>query len=70
MQEKGNGKAVEGLPVIHRIARAANEEFTATSNDRNGLAPIQSGWDPYEVWRDRVKGSDGSGAERAQDPPL
>lgn len=63
-------KGVEALPVIHRIARAANEEFPATANDRNGLACTQSGWNPYEVWRDRVKGSDESGAERERDPPL
>lgn len=56
--------------MIHRIARAANEEFPATANDRNGSARSELGWNPYEVWRDRVKGSDEPGAEREQDPAL
>jgi hypothetical protein len=62
-------KGVDGLPVIHRTARAANEEFPVTASDRGGLARTQPGWDPYEVWRDRVRESVEAGAEREQDPP-
>jgi hypothetical protein len=38
---------------------AANEAFTASSVSANGLdrrrSERRSGWDPYEVWRTRVK---------------
>jgi hypothetical protein len=60
-------KGVEGLPVIHRIARAANEDFPVTAADRSGHT--QLGWDPYEVWRDRVKESVEREAERERGPP-
>ena len=49
-------KAAEGLAAAHRMSPAANEEFTAMANGMDGVARPQSGWDPYEVWRTRVKG--------------
>jgi hypothetical protein len=64
-----NRKGVDSLPVIHRTARAANEEFPVTASDGGGLARTQPGWDPYEVWRDRVRESVEAGAERERDPP-
>ncbi len=55
-------KGAEGLPARQRLTPAANEEFTGTVSDpsRYGLdrrATPRSGWDPYEVWRTRVKAS-------------
>jgi len=55
-------KGAEGLPARQRLTPAANEEFTGTMNDlsRYGLGRLatrRSGWDPYEVWRTRVKAS-------------
>ncbi len=60
-------KGAEGLPARQRPTPAANEEFTGTVNDLNRydlarhdldrLATRRSGWDPYEVWRTRVKAS-------------
>jgi hypothetical protein len=50
-----NGKDVKGVPVAHPIARAANEEFYAREQGQDGTAGAQSAWDPYEVWRTRVK---------------
>ena len=44
---------VEGLPVERRAQTAASEGVTGnvTSVDPGR----QSGWDPYEVWRTRIK---------------
>jgi hypothetical protein len=60
--EQMKRKGAEGLPAHQRLTAAANEEFTGTVNDlsRHGLerlATRRSGWDPYEVWRTRVKAS-------------
>jgi hypothetical protein len=43
---------VEGLPAERRAETAANGEFTGnvTRPDTS-----QSGWDPYDVWRTRVR---------------
>lgn len=44
----------EGLPVEQRAEPAANEEFVATVIASEPPKP-QAGWDPYEVWRMRVR---------------
>jgi hypothetical protein len=49
-------KGAEGLAAVNRMSPAAKEEFTGTANGLERLARPQSGWDPYEVWRTRVKG--------------
>ncbi|HLY52882.1 MAG TPA: hypothetical protein VKQ31_07740 [Steroidobacteraceae bacterium] len=46
-------EGTEALPVERRPETAANEEFTGILNRRD--APGRDGWDPYEVWRTRVK---------------
>ena len=54
-------KGAEGLPARQRLTPAANEEFTGTVSDlfryADQLPTRRSGWDPYEVWRTRVKAS-------------
>jgi hypothetical protein len=60
-------KGAEGIPARQRLTPAANEEFTRTVNeltrhdldrhDLDTLATPRPGWDPYEVWRTRVKAS-------------
>jgi hypothetical protein len=61
-------KGAEGIPARQRLTPAANEEFTEMMDDDLGrhdldlhgldrLATPRSGWDPYEVWRTRVKAS-------------
>ena len=46
----------EGLPAGPPATPAANEEFTGSDvQERRGYA--RAGWDPYEVWRTRVKAS-------------
>jgi len=55
-------KGAEGLPARQRLTPAANEEFTGIVNDLDGhdldkRASSRPGWDPYEVWRTRVKAS-------------
>lgn len=47
--------SAEGLPVERRTdAAASNEEFTGIMT-RPDAAKRESGWDPYEVWRTRVR---------------
>jgi len=61
-------KAAEGLAAAHRMSAAANEEFTAMTNGLDRVARPQTGWDPYEVWRTRVKASSNVMPERERDP--
>jgi|SRR5215469_10341256 len=67
-REEMKRKGAEGLPARQRLSAAANEDFTATVNELTGhdlvrhdldrlATPPRSGWDPYEVWRTRVKAS-------------
>jgi hypothetical protein len=58
-------KGAEGFPARQRLTPAANEEFNGAVHDLHEhdldrhaldrLATPRSGWDPYEVWRTRVK---------------
>ncbi len=48
-------KAAEGLAVARGMSPAANEEFTEMVAGLDWLARPRAGWDPYEVWRTRVK---------------
>jgi hypothetical protein len=61
-------KGAEGLAAVNRMSPAAKEEFTAMVNGLDGLARPQSGWDPYEVWRTRVKAAFAVRQERGPDP--
>jgi hypothetical protein len=61
-------KGAEGIAAVRRIGPAANEEFTGMVDGLAGLARPQSGWDPYEVWRTRVKVSSSVEQERERDP--
>lgn len=59
-------KGTPGLPAGHRLTPAANEEFTTAVDGLERLESPRWGWDPYEVWRTRVKAS--SRAKRERDP--
>jgi hypothetical protein len=61
-------RAAEGLAAAHRMSPAANEGFTAMANGLDRVARPQSSWDPYEVWRTRVKVSSSVMPEREPDP--
>jgi hypothetical protein len=62
-------KAATGLPAARRISSAANEDFTATADGVDGLEERpQAGWNPYEVWRTRVKESSESSGMPEHDP--
>ena len=56
------------LATVYRESPAAKEEFTGMVNGLDRLARPQSGWDPYEVWRTRVKVSSGVMQEREREP--
>jgi hypothetical protein len=46
----------EALLARPRTLSAANEEFTGTANEPTTTVRHRAtGWDPYEVWRTRVK---------------
>jgi hypothetical protein len=62
-----NRKGAEGLPAGPPVLPAANEEFART-DEREQLAYTQAGWDPYEVWRTRVKASSSRKTEHERDP--
>lgn len=49
-------KRAEGLAREYRLAPVSTEECTGKVQALGGLARAQLGWDPYEVWRTRVKG--------------
>jgi hypothetical protein len=61
-------KGAEGLAALSRNSPAAKEEFTGMVKGLDRLARPQSGWDPYEVWRTRVKGAATVMQERELDP--
>jgi hypothetical protein len=48
-------KGAEGLPADSQESSAANEEFREVSGESERLHRPQCGWDPYDVWRTRVK---------------
>jgi len=48
------GKVAEGMTAGAWTVSAANDEFAGTVEPPT-LEPAQTGWDPYEVWRTRVK---------------
>jgi hypothetical protein len=66
-RRKVKRRTADGLAPAHRIPPAANEEFTAMTNGLDGVARPR-GWDPYEVWRTRVKESASVMPERERDP--
>ena len=53
-----------GLPSEPEPVLAANEEFPGYADLEAASAPSPRGWDPYQVWRTRVKHP----AEHAADP--
>jgi hypothetical protein len=68
MKGKAAEEAAEGLAAPHGMSPAANEEFTEMVPGLDWLARPQSAWDPYEVWRTRVKVSSRVMQERERDP--
>lgn len=53
------GKTAEGFPADPRESLAANEDFAGSGDDLESLTRTRSGWDPYDVWRTRVKNAAG-----------
>jgi hypothetical protein len=61
-------KGAEGLPAGQRVTAAANEDFTGTVSGADRLSAVRQGWDPYEVWRTRVKATSQRKQERSREP--
>ena len=47
--------AAEELAAVYAMSPVANARFTGMVNRPVSLTASQSGWDPYEVWRTRLK---------------
>jgi hypothetical protein len=62
-----NRKGAKALPLSTRMS-SASEGFTDMVHGRDRLARPRSGWDPYEVWRTRVKRSSTVRPEREREP--
>jgi hypothetical protein len=60
-------KGAEGLPAKSQESQAANEEFEPSFSDYERVTGSRAGWDPYDVWKTRVKTSANS-IEREADP--
>ena len=50
---KPNG--AEELGAVCAMSPVGNDGFTGMVNRPDSLTHSQSGWDPYEVWRTRLK---------------
>jgi hypothetical protein len=64
-------KGAEGLPADPTETPAANEDFNEIVGGLDTLERVdrpRSGWDPYEVWRTRVKASSTVKSEREGGP--
>ena len=48
-------KGAQGIPAGDGLTPAANEEFAELVRELRGVGDSRKGWDPYEVWRTRVK---------------
>jgi len=59
-------KGAEGLPASSQESVAANEEFAQPLDEYERVTGAMSGWDPYDVWRTRVKKD--AAPEREADP--
>lgn len=67
-----SGDSAEGRPVERGAeTHAANEDFAALVSRSDGAGGREDGWDPYEVWRTRVRAPSKAArarTERARDP--
>jgi len=62
-------KAAEGPAAAPVSSSAADEEFAATADGVDSLEEhAQPGWNPYEVWRTRVKESSESSESSSVTP--
>lgn len=61
-------KRAERPDARHRLAPAAKKQVTALVKALDGAVRPEAGWDPYEVWRTRVKASSTVMQEREHDP--
>jgi hypothetical protein len=66
-------ESMDELPVEQSPGTtAANEEFTGIVTRRDGAPAAAGGWDPYEVWRTRVRAPSSKAikarSERPHDP--
>ena len=61
-------KGAQGLLASQRVT-AANEDFATAAETLEELERLdpRKGWDPYEVWRTRVKTSSRKTPERDRD---
>jgi hypothetical protein len=61
-------KRAERPDAGYGLAPEAKKQITALVNALDSVVRPESGWDPYEVWRTRVKGSSTVMQEREREP--
>jgi hypothetical protein len=54
-RESMKRKGAQGIPAADGLTPAANDEFAELVKELRGVEESRMGWDPYEVWRTRVK---------------
>jgi hypothetical protein len=60
------GKSAEGLPADPSDSLAANEDYAGEEFVLEQLmTQPRSGWNPYDVWKTRVKNSSGMNEHEA-----
>jgi hypothetical protein len=61
-------KGAEGVAASPPDTPAANEEFARMVSALDDMSYERPGWDPYEVWRTRVKATSQGTQEREREP--
>ena len=67
-RESMKRKGAHGVPAADGLTPAANEEFAELVGGLQGAEEPRAGWDPYEVWRTRVKSFSRTKGEPECDP--
>jgi hypothetical protein len=67
-RESMKRKGAQGIPASNGVTPAANEEFAELVTGLHGVDESRPGWDPYEVWRTRVKSFSRTKVDRDRDP--
>lgn len=62
-------KETDGFSVLHRISRAANDDFVSPEPGPDGRVTSPAGWDPYEARGMQARESPDTEAGYEGDPP-
>ena len=63
-----NSKAAAGFSLVRREDAAVNEYTGIPERLAEARSDLAAGWDPYEVWRNRVKAPAKAGKRPPREP--